>query len=149
MKGHRGRRGFYVRLRARRCTSFPEQGETWSSRRPTGDNLLEVIARAQDSLRKSDRRVAEVVLERPAEVVDMTLAALARYRRRQREPTVIRFAPPSAATVFAGMRVKLAHARWRLRTTSHTAISDADDETVITKIFDFNLSNLNWARSHL
>jgi len=115
----------------------------------TGDNLLEVIARAQDTLRKSDRRVAEVVLERPAEVVDMTLAALARAAGVS-EPTVIRFCTAIGCDGFRGMRVKLARSLAFARTTSHTAISGADDlDTVITKIFDFNLSNLNWARSRL
>ncbi len=115
----------------------------------TGDNLLEIIARAQDTLRKSDRRVAEVVLDRPAEVVDMTLAALARAAGVS-EPTVIRFCNAIGCDGFRGMRVKLARSLAFARTTSHTAISDADDlDTVITKIFDFNLSNLNWARSRL
>lgn len=115
----------------------------------TGDNLLEIIARAQGSLRKSDRRVAEVVLARPTEVVDMTLAALARAAGVS-EPTVIRFCAAIGCDGFRGMRVKLARSLAFARTTSHTAISDADNlDTVITKIFDFNLSNLNWARSRL
>ncbi len=115
----------------------------------SGDNLLEIIARAQDGLRKSDRRVAEVVLDRPAEVVDMTLAALARAAGVS-EPTVIRFCNAIGCDGFRGMRVKLARSLAFARTTSHTAISDADDlDTVITKIFDFNLSNLTWARSRL
>ena len=59
------------------------------------DNLLEQIVRLKTDLRKSDQRVAEVVLDRPDEVVDMNLSS------------------------------------------------------IITKIFDYNLSNLNWAHSHL
>lgn len=114
-----------------------------------GDNLLEVIARAQESLRKSDRRVAEVVLERAPEVVDMTLASLARAAGVS-EPTVIRFCTAIGCEGFRDMRVKLARSLAFARTTSHTAISGDDDlAMVITKIFDFNLSNLNWARSRL
>ena len=41
------------------------------------ENLLELIVRYKEDLRKSDRKVAEVVLDRPAEVVEMTLATLA------------------------------------------------------------------------
>ncbi len=43
--------------------------------RQTGveDNLLEVIARSLDSLRKSDRRVAEWILNNPEAAVDLTL----------------------------------------------------------------------------
>ena len=56
----------------------------------TDDNFLEIVARAQSGLRKSDQRVAEILLERPTEVVDMTLAALAKAAEVS-DPTVIRF----------------------------------------------------------
>ena len=114
-----------------------------------GDNLLEVIARAEASLRKSDRRVARIVLERPAEVVDMTLARLARAAGVS-EPTVIRFCAAIGCEGFRDMRVKLARSLVFAQTTSHSAISSDDDlGTIITKIFDFNLSSLNWARGRL
>lgn len=47
----------------------------------SGDNLLEQIVRLKPDLRKSDLRVAEVVLDRPGEVVDMTLAGSGRRPR--------------------------------------------------------------------
>ncbi len=115
----------------------------------TGDNLLEQIVRLKPDLRKSDQRVAEVVLDRPGEVVDMTLAVLAKAAGVS-EPTVIRFCTAIGCEGFRDMRVKLARSLAFSRTTSHTAIADDDDlETIITKIFDYNLSNLNWAQSHL
>ncbi|MEO5614005.1 MAG: MurR/RpiR family transcriptional regulator [Cypionkella sp.] len=114
-----------------------------------GDNLLEVVVRALSSLRKSDQRVAEVLLDRPSEVVDMTLARLASASGVS-EPTVIRFCTAIGCEGFRDMRVKLARSLAFARTTSHTAISAKDDlGTIISKIFDFNLSNLNWARSRL
>lgn len=113
------------------------------------DNFLEIVARARGSLRKSDLRVAEILLERPSEVVDMTLAALARAAEVS-EPTVIRFCNAVGCEGFRDMRVRLARSLAFARSTSHTAISASDDlGTVITKVFDFNLSNLNWARSRL
>ena len=118
------------------------------SRGPS-ENLLELIVRAKEALRKSDQRVAEVVLDRPAEVVDMTLATLA-AEAGVSEPTVVRFCTAIGCDGFRDMRVKLAHSLAFARTTSHTAISSEDDlATIVTKVFDYNLSNLNWAQSHL
>ena len=118
------------------------------SRGPS-ENLLELIVRSKDDLRKSDQRVAEVVLDRPAEVVDMTLATLA-SEAGVSEPTVVRFCTAIGCDGFRDMRVKLAHSLAFARTTSHTAISSEDDlATIVTKVFDYNLSNLNWAQSHL
>ncbi|MEO8243787.1 MAG: MurR/RpiR family transcriptional regulator [bacterium] len=115
----------------------------------TSDNLLERILRLKPDLRKSDQRVAEVVLDRPGEVVDMTLAMVAKAADVS-EPTVIRFCAAIGCEGFRDMRVKLARSLAFARTTSHTAISGDDDlSTIITKIFDYNLSNLNWAQSHL
>lgn len=113
------------------------------------DNFLETVARSRNALRKSDLRVAEIILDRPAEVVDMTLAALARTAGVS-EPTVIRFCNAVGCDGFRDMRVRLARSLAFARTTSHTAISTSDPlETIITKVFDFNLSNLNWARNKL
>ncbi len=117
--------------------------------RGPSENLLELIVRSKDDLRKSDQRVAEVVLDRPAKVVDMTLATLASAAGVS-EPTVVRFCAAIGCEGFRDMRVKLAHSLAFARTTSHTAISSEDDlATIVTKIFDYNLSNLNWAQSHL
>lgn len=113
------------------------------------DNLLEVIARRLPDLRKSDRRVAEVVLERPMAVPDMKLAELAAAAGVS-EPTVIRFCTAVGCAGFRDLGLKLARSAAFARTTSHAAIAPGDNlDTVVTKIFDFNLSSLTWARSHL
>lgn len=117
--------------------------------RAMDDNLLETIVRMEDRLRKSDRRVARIVLDRPAEVVSMTLATLARAAGVS-EPTVIRFCTAIGCEGYRDLRVRLAHSLAFARTTSHTAITGDDDlGTIITKIFDYNLSNLNWAQGRL
>jgi RpiR family carbohydrate utilization transcriptional regulator len=119
--------------------------------RTTGveDNLLEVIARSLDDLRKSDRRVAEWILDAPEAAVDLTLGALARAAGVS-EPTVIRFANAVGCDGFRDLRVKLARSLAFSRTTSHSAIG-AEDELgdIVNKIFDFNLSNITWVRAHL
>lgn len=117
--------------------------------RNSDDNLLEEIVRLKDELRKSDRRVAEVVLSNPEDVVSMTLATLARAAGVS-EPTVIRFCAAIGCDGYRDMRVKLARSLAYARSTSHTAITHKDDlDTIITKVFDYNLSNLNWAQSKL
>jgi len=113
------------------------------------DNLLEFIARSLDSLRKSDRRVAEWILGNPESAVDLTLGALARAAQVS-EPTVIRFANAVGCDGFRDLRVKLARSIAFARTTSHSAIAATDDlEDIVSKIFDFNLSNITWVRAHL
>jgi len=113
------------------------------------DNLLEVIRRALPDLRKSDRRVAETILEAPLAAMEMTLAALAEASGVS-EPTVLRFCAAVGCEGFRDLRVKLARSLAFARSTSHAAISPEDDlATIVTKVFDFNLSNLAWARSRL
>lgn len=113
------------------------------------DNLLEVIARSLPDLRKSDRRVAETILDTPDAAVTMTLAALARVAGVS-EPTVIRFANAIGCDGFRDLRVKLARSLAFARTTSHSAIAATDDlAEIIGKVFDFNLANITWVRAHL
>ena len=113
------------------------------------DNLLEVIARSLPDLRRSDRRVAEAILAAPEAAVDMTLSALAAAAGVS-EPTVIRLAQAIGCEGFRDLRVKLARSLAFARTTSHSAIAPSDDlPGIIAKIFDFNLSNINWVRTHL
>lgn len=117
--------------------------------RASDDNLLEEIVRLKDELRKSDRRVADVVLENPEGVVSMTLATLSKTAGVS-EPTVIRFCSAIGCEGFRDMRVKLARSLAFARSTSHTAITGADElATIVTKVFDYNLSNLNWAQGKL
>ena len=54
------------------------------------DNLLEVITRARPDLRKSERRVADAILDDPEHALSLTLAALSKLAGVS-EPTVIRF----------------------------------------------------------
>jgi RpiR family carbohydrate utilization transcriptional regulator len=113
------------------------------------DNLIEVIARSLPGLRKSDRRVAETILDAPEAAVEMTLGALARASEVS-EPTVIRFAAAIGCEGFRDLRVKLARSLAFARTTSHSVIERTDDlSEIIGKIIDFNLSNIAWVRAHL
>lgn len=113
------------------------------------DNLLEVITRCLPDLRKSERRVAQAVLDDPESVLSIKLAELA-SRAGVSEPTVIRFSMAIGCQGFRDLRVKLARSLAFARTTSHSAISRSDSvTTLISKMFDFNLSNLNWVGARL
>jgi len=113
------------------------------------DNLLEIIQRTLPDLRKSDRRVAETLLKDPLTATEMTLDALAQASGVS-APTVLRFCTAIGCEGMRDLRLRLARSLVFARSTSHTAISSEDDlATIVTKIFDFNLSNLTWVRNHL
>lgn len=79
----------------------------------------------------------------------MTLGMLAQAADVS-EPTVIRFCTAIGCDGFRDMRTRLARSLAFARSTSHTAISADDDfDTIITKVFDYNLASLNWAEAHL
>ncbi len=112
-------------------------------------NLIEVINQSLGNLRRSDRKVAEKILEDPAAVPHMKLAELARLSDVS-EPTVIRFCNSIGCEGFQDMKIKLARSLAFGLSTSHAAISDGDDlSEVINKIFDFNLTSLDWVRHKL
>lgn len=112
-------------------------------------NLLEHISRSLDQLRKSDRKVAEKILEDPNSATELKLADLARLAEVS-EPTVIRFCSAIGCDGFQDMKIKLARSLAFGLSTSQAEISEDDDvETVVGKIFDFNLTSLDWVRSRL
>ena len=113
------------------------------------DNLLETISRELPSLKRSQVKVAKFVLEHPAEVTEMRLADIA-SRTGVSEPSVIRFCVSIGCTGYQDMKIALARSLAYARSTSHSAISETDSASdVIGKIFDYNLSSLNWVRSKL
>lgn len=115
----------------------------------TNDNLLELISRQLPTLKPSQAKVAQFVLEHPSEVTEMRLADIA-ARTEVSEPSVIRFCVTIGCTGYQDMKIALARSLAYARSTSHSAISESDSASdVIGKIFDFNLSSLNWVRSKL
>ncbi|MEH6725797.1 MAG: SIS domain-containing protein [Hyphomicrobiales bacterium] len=112
-------------------------------------NLLEHITRSLDALRKSDRKVAQKILDDPTSATELKLADLAKLADVS-EPTVIRFCSAIGCDGFQDMKIKLARSLAFGLSTSQVEISDNDDvETVVGKIFDFNLTSLDWVRSKL
>lgn len=64
----------------------------------TSQSVLEVVRMLRSELRKSDRKVADVVLADPRRVMNATVAETAAMAAVS-QPTVIRFARRSAASV--------------------------------------------------
>ncbi|MFO7527763.1 MAG: MurR/RpiR family transcriptional regulator [Marinobacter sp.] len=71
------------------------------------DNLLEDIQARQDSLNKSERKVAEAILRDPSAATRYSIAALARAADVS-EPTVNRFCRGFSATGFPDFKIRLA-----------------------------------------
>ncbi len=112
-------------------------------------NLIEAITQSLPDLRKSDRKVAETILRDPPKATEMKLAELARASGVS-EPTVVRFCNSVGCAGFQDMRLKLAKSLAFGMSTSHVAISEEDElDAVVNKIFDFNLTSLDWVRTNL
>lgn len=118
------------------------------SRRPTR-NVLETVRAALPDLRRSDAKVAALVLADPAQVLESTLAEAAR-RAGVSQPTVIRFCVAIGLSGFQEFKLRLAHSLALGRPATHSVILDSDTPSgVADKIFDYSLSSLDWARQHL
>lgn len=119
------------------------------SRNFGGGNIIEVIRSMRVDLRKSDRKVADVVLEDPRRILNSTIgetAALAQVS----QPTVLRFATAIGCNGFPDFKIRLAQSLAFGTPATHSVLLDTDQpETVAEKIFDYTMTSLDWARSRL
>ncbi|MBU2937166.1 MULTISPECIES: SIS domain-containing protein [Pacificibacter] len=112
-------------------------------------NVLEVISKTIDTLRKSDRKVAEVILANPSAATQFKLAELARLAEVS-EPTVVRFCNAVGCSGYQDFKIRLAGSLAFGLPSAHAEIGEDDTlPSVISKLFDFNLSSLDWVRSKL
>jgi RpiR family carbohydrate utilization transcriptional regulator len=119
------------------------------SRNFGGGNIIEVIRSMRVDLRKSDRKVADVVLEDPRRILNSTIgetAALAQVS----QPTVLRFTTAIGCNGFPDFKIRLAQSLAFGTPATHSVLLDTDQpETVAEKIFDYTMTSLDWARSRL
>lgn len=112
-------------------------------------NIIEVIRTLRSELRKSDRKVADVVLEDPRRILNATVgetAALAQVS----QPTVVRFATAIGCGGFQDFKIRLAQSLALGTPATHSVLLDTDEpEIVAEKIFDYTMTSLDWARSRL
>lgn len=113
------------------------------------NSVLERVRLRAASLSKSERRVAEVVLDSPSAAVHRTMANLAATAGVS-EPTVMRFCTSVGCESYQDFRIQLAQAVALGVPLTHSAIALTDTSvTVAEKIFDHSISSLDRARRHL
>jgi RpiR family carbohydrate utilization transcriptional regulator len=117
--------------------------------RKPSSNALEAVRAALPGLRKSDAKVARLVLEQPSWILDATVATLSE-RAGVSQPTVIRFCTAVGFNGFQEFKLRLARSLALGRSATHSVISATDSlGGVSDKIFEYTLSSLDWARQHL
>ena len=116
---------------------------------PAAENVIEVIRQSLDDLRKSERKVAETVLDNPQHILGATLAETATLALVS-EPTVIRFCAAIGCEGFQDFKLRLARslALGTLPTGSQLESEDTTSE-LIGKIFGYTISSLDWVRNRL
>ncbi|MFB2552444.1 SIS domain-containing protein [Ensifer soli] len=114
-----------------------------------GRNILEVIRTLHPTLRKSDRKVADVVLADPQRILNATVGETALLAGVS-QPTVLRFAGAIGCGGFPDFKIRLAQAVALGTPATHSVLLDTDTpEMVAEKIFDYTMTSLDWARSRL
>ncbi len=114
-----------------------------------GIPLLEQLSAALPSLRRSERRVAEIVTGDPAFVVASTMAAVAEAAGVS-EPTVMRFATSLGFDGFQQFKMALAQTLALGRPATLSSLSAADSVAdLAARMFDHTLSSLDRARRYL
>ena len=104
---------------------------------------------ALPELRKSDTKVATLVLAEPQRLLDATVAEVAELAGVS-EPTVIRFCVAIGFSGFQEFKIRLAQGLALGTSATHSVISESDDlNAVATKIFEYTLTSLDEARRHL
>ena len=111
-------------------------------------DMMAVIAARLPALRKSERKVAAVVLADPDTAIAGTVADLARAAGVS-DPTVIRFCEAVGCAGFQDFRIAIARGR-ALALHPHSIITTGDDAAAIAaKMFQYTLASLDRARRSL
>ena len=112
-------------------------------------NMLEMIRLIRSDLRKSDRKVADALLENPHRILNSTVAETAEIAEVS-QPTVIRFCSAIGCDGFQDFKIRLAQSLAFGTPATQSAIADDDTpEEVAAKIFDYTMTSLDWARHKL
>jgi RpiR family carbohydrate utilization transcriptional regulator len=117
--------------------------------RRAGPNILEVVRQSRDALRKSERKVADLVLSNPQHVLAGTVAEVAKLAEVS-QPTVIRFCTAVGCGGFHDFRLRLAQSVALGTPATHSVIrGDDPPAAIVEKIFEYTMTSLDWARHHL
>ncbi|MFG1646314.1 SIS domain-containing protein [Amycolatopsis sp. NPDC049252] len=111
--------------------------------------MLDVISERLPQLRKSEQKVAALVLDDPARVIHESVAALSK-RAQVSEPTVMRFATGMGFEGYQDFKMQLAQSLALGIPVTQSSITEADDTaTAVNKIFSYAVTSLAHARDHL
>jgi RpiR family carbohydrate utilization transcriptional regulator len=112
-------------------------------------NILEVVRNARADLRRSDRKVADIVLTDPQRILNATVAETADLAQVS-QPTVIRFCIAVGCSGFQDFKLRLAHSLALGTPATHSVLLDTDEPAaIVEKIFEYTITSLDWARHHL
>jgi RpiR family carbohydrate utilization transcriptional regulator len=120
-----------------------------ASNRAVNQNILEVVRTLRGELRKSDGKVADLLLADPRRILNATLAETADFAHVS-QPTVIRFCVAVGCSGFSELKLRLAHSLALGTPATHSVLLASDPAAaVIEKVFDYTITSLDWARHHL
>ena len=112
-------------------------------------NLIKVISESLGDLRKSERKVADLVLGDPASILDMRIIDLA-TKAKVSEPTVVRFCRALGYDGFQSFKLQLARYLGSSGIYSQFSVSDTDSMGDVTrKVFDSTIGSLLAVREEL
>lgn len=112
-------------------------------------SLLERITATLAELRKSERAVAELVLARPSEILNLSIAGLAQSAGVS-QPTVARFAAALGFSGYKEFKLRLAQSLATGVPFVHQDVAPGDTlDVVIPKVFDRTIGALINVRNHL
>ena len=112
-------------------------------------NVLELVRMLRPELRKSDRKVADALLANPRRFLNATVSETASIAEVS-QPTVIRFCSAIGCDGFQDFKIRLAQSLALGTPATQSAISEEDTPAeVASKIFDYTMTSLDWARHKL
>lgn len=129
---------------------IPMSGKTnFATQAADQQNILEVIRTVHGDLRKSDRKVADLVLADPKHIVNATIAEAAKLADVS-QPTVIRFCASIGCQGYQDFKLRLAKSLALGMPATHSVISQTDTTSEVkSKIFDYTITSLDWVRNRL
>jgi len=111
--------------------------------------ILAEISAARSSLRKSEIKVADFVLQQPEQVMHMRIVDLAQEAQVS-EPTIVRFCRAIGCNGFQEFKVRIAQEMAVARNIGQFAIAEDDSiEDICSKIADTTIQRLNQIKNQL
>jgi len=108
-----------------------------------------MVREARPHLRKSDGKVADLVLADPFRILETSIGEAAKLAGVS-QPTVIRFCVAAGFSGYQEFKLRLAQSLALGRTATHSVISNEDTlSAVADKIFEYTITSLDWARGAL